>query len=122
MSDISITDELFVVNNTASLGATGIVHSTAIIEANVTFRENIGSFFVYSGVVRISPDSVYGEITFSRNYQIKKAGYENDSVGSDFLIEGGAITLLASRLELQINTTLSHNITNNGDSSSHKHI
>ena len=114
LSDISITGQLVVVNNTTSLGTIGIVHSTVIIKANIVFSVNIGSFFVYSGVVKIIPDSVYEEVTFIKNYQIKKAGYENDSVGSDFLIEGGAITLFASRLDLQKNTTLSHNVANSG--------
>ena len=71
---------------------------------------------VYSGEVSIISKSVYGEVVFIRNYQnlINKVNHENESMVSDFLLEGGAITLFTSRLKLQINTTLSQNVASNG--------
>lgn len=43
LSVVHISGKLLVANNTANLGAIGIVHSTAIIIANIVFSENIGS-------------------------------------------------------------------------------
>ena len=57
-----------IVNNTANLRDIGIVHSTALIKANIIFSGNIDSFFVYSGEVSIIP-FYDGRVIFTRNYQ-----------------------------------------------------
>jgi hypothetical protein len=114
-SIISIIGTISIVNNTANLGAIGIVHSTAIIRANVIFSGNIGSFFVYSGEVSIALfHSEKENFTCTGNYQSNTIRNEEKYVGSEFIREGGAITLFVSRLELQVTTTLSHNIASNG--------
>ena len=113
-SIIIIVGTISIVNNTANLGAIGIVHSTAVIRANVTFSGNIGSFFVYSGEVSIAPyHSEKVNFTCTGNYQSYTIQNEEEYVGSKFLREGGAITLFVSRLELRT-TILSHNAANNG--------
>jgi predicted outer membrane repeat protein len=113
-SIISIVGTISIVNNTANLGAIGIIYSIATIRANIFFSENIGSFFVYGGEVNIIP-FYSGKAIFTRNYQINKTGNEGQkSVRSDFIREGGAITLFVSRLELRTTTILSHNVASNG--------
>ena len=110
-SIIIIVGTISIVNNTANLGAIGIVHSTAVIRANVTFSGNIGSFFVYSGEVSIIP-FYSGKAIFT---QINKTGISKQKfVRSEYIREGGAITLFVSRLELQATTILSHNVASNG--------
>ena len=62
------------------MGAIGIVHSTAVIRANVIFSGNIGSFFVYSKEVSIVPLG-HGEIanfTCTGNYQSNKIWNEEN--------------------------------------------
>ena len=114
LSTITIVGMLSIVNNTANLGAIGIVHSITTIRANIIFSENIGSFFVYSGEVSIVPFSDGGKAIFTKNYQINKARNVDEVVRSEFIREGGAITLFVSRLELRATTILSHNVANNG--------
>ena len=115
-STISIVGKVSIINNTAYLGAIGIIHSTAVIKAYVIFSGNVGSFFVYSGEVSIlSSYNTYKEAIFTQNYQldrieISKQNYER----SEFIREGGAITLFVSRLELLVKTDMSHNTASNG--------
>ena len=114
-STISIVGKISIVNNTANLGAIGIIHSTAVIRANVIFSGNIGSFYMYSGEVSIIPyHSEKVNFTCTGNYQSYTILNEEKYVGSEFLREGGAITLFVSRLELRTTTILSHNIASNG--------
>ena len=104
------------VNNTANLlGAVGIVHSTAVIKANVIFSGNIGSFYMYSGEVSIIPDhSEKVNFICTGNHPSNTIPNEEKYVGSEYIREGGAITLYVSRLELRTTTTLSHNNASNG--------
>ena len=113
-STISIVGKISIVNNTANLGAIGIIHSTAMIKANIIFSGNIGSFFVYSGEVSIIP-FYSGKAIFTQNYQLNKTEISLQKfVRSEFIREGGAITLFVSRLELHATTILSHNTASNG--------
>ena len=106
-STVSIVGTISIVNNTANLGAVSIIHSTVIISANVIFSGNIGSFYVHSGQVRFVPlYSGKENFTCIGNYQTLK--------NIEFIREGGAITLFASRLELQATTILRHNTASNG--------
>ena len=113
-STVSIVGTISIVNNTANLGAVSIIHSTAIIRANVIFSGNIGSFFAYSGKVRFIPlHSGKSNFTCTGNYQT--LSYKiSKYVGSEIIREGGAITLFISRLELQGKTNLNHNAASNG--------
>jgi predicted outer membrane repeat protein len=102
---LSIAGTISIVNNTANLGAVGIVHSIAVIKANVIFSGNIGSFFVYGGEVNIVPfHSEKTNFICTGNYRSNNTGNDKNYVGSEFIREGGAITLFASRLELQVTT------------------
>ena len=115
LSTIYVTGRLSIIKNTAWVGAIGLIHSTATIKANIVFSGNIGSFFVYSGEVLLGAiQDDYDEANFIRNYQHKRTGRESEAIAPTILNEGGAITLFVSRLELQINTTLSHNTASNG--------
>ena len=117
-SIISIVGTISIVNNTANLlGAVGIVHSTAVIKANVIFSGNIGSFYMYSGEVSIIPHHSDKEsfiCTGNHPSNTIRNGEKYYSIGSEFIREGGAITLFVSRLELRTRTILSHNTASNG--------
>ena len=113
-SIVSIVGTISIVNNTANLGAVSIIHSTAIIRANVIFSGNIGSFFAYSGKVRFIPLHS-GKVNFTCTGNYQTLSYKiSKYVGSEIIREGGAITLFISRLELQGKTNLSHNTASNG--------
>ena len=106
-TEITCSGDLSISNNTAELGVFGVFRSKASFPGSTLFSGNMGSLLTFSGDISIS-----GSVMFLRN---KQHNWDTETSNS-FLNtqEGGAITLLLSKLDITGMINLSKNCAHNG--------